>query len=67
MTSIEFKVNFLKPGLEDGGALAARATRIQRGRTIGLCDVEVRQADRLLMKGSFTYLFFKREARASSA
>jgi len=58
MISIEFKINFLRPGLKDHGPLMARATVIKRGRKIGLCDVEVTQSGDLVAKGSFTYLFY---------
>lgn len=60
MTSVEFKLNFLRPVLLDGGEVRARAEVVQRGRTIGLCDVELRQAGRLVAKGLFTYLFAER-------
>jgi len=61
MTSIEFKVNFLRPGLPSEGPLVAKARPVRRGRTIGICDVEVAQGERLLLKGLFTYLFYPRE------
>src|SRR5258705_9470319 len=31
MTSIEFKINFLRPARIDGGSIAARATVVDRG------------------------------------
>ena len=60
MTSIEFKMNFLRPALLGKGPLIASAGVVQRGRTIGLCDVEVTQSDVLIAKGLFTYLFSER-------
>jgi len=60
MTSIEFKMNFLRPAVEGNGEVLARAELVRRGRRVGLCDVEVFQADKLVAKGSFTYLFFRR-------
>jgi uncharacterized protein (TIGR00369 family) len=60
MTSIEFKINFLRPALPGRGPLVARARVVQRGRRVGLADVEVSQSDRLVAKGLFTYLFFDR-------
>ena len=60
MTSIEFKVNFLSPVRPGGGDLTARARVIRRGRTIGVCDVEVSQHEKPVVKGLFTYIFFDR-------
>lgn len=31
---------------------------MKRGRRIGLCEVDVFQAEELLAKGLFTYMFF---------
>ncbi len=56
MTSIEFKMNFVRPAVLDGGDLLARASVVKVGRTVSLCDVEVFQADSLVAKGLFTYL-----------
>lgn len=58
MTSVEFKINFLRPAKINQGSLTARARVIQQGQKIGLCDVEVTQSDKLVAKGLFTYLFF---------
>lgn len=60
MTSIEFKLNFLRPSLLDKGPLLARSTVVQRGRRVGLCEVEAEQAGRLVGKGLFTYMFLPR-------
>jgi uncharacterized protein (TIGR00369 family) len=60
VTSIEFKMNFLRPVLPDLGRVRAHSRIVRRGRRIALCDVEVTQADRLVAKGSFTYLFLER-------
>lgn len=60
MTSIELKINFLRPALPDRGPLVAHARLVQRGRRVGLCDVEVSQAGKLVAKGLFTYLFSSR-------
>jgi uncharacterized protein (TIGR00369 family) len=57
MTSIEFKLNFLRPALLEQGELLARAKLVKRGRTIALADVDVEQAGQLVAKGLFTYLF----------
>lgn len=60
MTGVELKMNFLRPALADRGELRARSRVVQRGRRIGVCQVEVSQADRPVALGTFTYLFFER-------
>jgi uncharacterized protein (TIGR00369 family) len=57
MASIEFKLNFLRPATVDRGSLTAHATLLRRGRKVGVCDVELTQADVVVAKGLFTYLF----------
>jgi len=61
MTSIEFKMNFLRPALAGQEPLIARSKVIRKGRNVGVSDVEVTQSDRLIAKGSFTYLLIDRE------
>ena len=65
MTSIEFKVNFLRPATPGRGALVARAKVVQRGKKVGICDVEVTQSEALILKGLFTYMFYQRESGGS--
>ena len=60
LTSIEFKMSFLRPVLPDRGRVVARSRILKRGRRVGFCEVEVSQADQLVAKGSFSYLFFDR-------
>ncbi len=60
MTGIEFKMNFLRPARVEDGDLTARARVLKRGRTVGLCEVEVLQKDRPVAIGLFTYLFFEK-------
>ena len=60
MTGVEFKINFLMPATMTGGALAARASTVRRGHTVGVCDVEVHQGRELIAKGLLTYLFLGR-------
>jgi uncharacterized protein (TIGR00369 family) len=67
MTSIEFKMNFLRPALPGRGDLAARSRVVQQGRTVGVCQVEVVQAGRPVALGTFTYLFFDRPPAAAPA
>lgn len=57
MTSVEFKLNFLRPALPDRGRLAASARLVQRGRTIAVCDVEIAQGEAPVARGLFTYIF----------
>ena len=63
MTSIEFKLNFVRPAVESKGDLAATAQLVRRGRTILLADVDVEQAGQLVARGTFTYLRL-RESRS---
>lgn len=60
MTGVEFKLNFLQPTLLGRGDPIAHAQTVRTGRTIAVCEVEVRQGDNLIAKGLFTYLFFER-------
>ncbi len=62
MASVEFKLNFLRPATAGRGPLAAHATLLRRGRKIGVCEVEVTQADVVVAKGLFTYLFSEKSA-----
>jgi uncharacterized protein (TIGR00369 family) len=64
MTGVEFKINFLRPARMNGGPLAARATIVRRGRTIALCDVDVRQDGEIVAKGLFTYVTFSTQDRS---
>jgi 1,4-dihydroxy-2-naphthoyl-CoA hydrolase len=56
-TSIEFKMNFLRPVLADRGKLVARATVLRKGRKVALAEVEITQAEKMVAKGLFTFLF----------
>ena len=49
ITGVEFKVNFMRPGLATGGVIEARAELVKRGRTLSLVDVEVFQDARMLV------------------
>jgi uncharacterized protein (TIGR00369 family) len=57
LSSIEFKLNFLRPALLESGEVLARAQVVQRGRRLGVCDVELDQAGKLVAKGLFTYMY----------
>jgi uncharacterized protein (TIGR00369 family) len=65
MTSVEFKMNFLRPVKPGDGAIVARSTVVRRGRTIGVCDVELTQSQALVAKGTFTYMFMPRNNQQS--
>lgn len=56
ITSIEFKINFLAAAFPDRGRMEARARTVQRGKKVGLADVEVTQGGKLIAKGLFTYM-----------
>ncbi len=60
MTGIEFKMNFLGAATAAGGPLLATATPLRIGGTIGVCESVVRQGDRLVAKGTFTFLVRER-------
>jgi len=61
-TSIEFKMNFFRPVLADNGMLTARASVIRQGQKVAVAEVEITQAEKLVAKGTFTFLFVdKRE------
>jgi uncharacterized protein (TIGR00369 family) len=62
MASIEFKVNFLRPGLAGAGDIEARSRLVQRGSRVVVCDVDVVQRRRLIAKALFTYLIFSKPA-----
>jgi uncharacterized protein (TIGR00369 family) len=59
-TSIEFKMNFLRPVLAEQGKLVAQASVLRRGRKVGVAEVEITQAEKLVAKGLFTFLFLDR-------
>ena len=58
MTSIEFKMSFLRPAMLPKGDLRARARLVKRGRTVGVSAVDVSQDGELVATGLFTYIFF---------
>jgi uncharacterized protein (TIGR00369 family) len=58
MAAIEFKLNFLRPGLPHGGDLEARARLVQRGSRVVVCDVDVLQRRRHIARAVFSYLVF---------
>lgn len=61
MSSIEFKLNFLRPVFIDDGSVTARAKLVRQGKRVALVQVDVQQARRLVAKGLFTYLMRRRD------
>ncbi len=59
VTSIEFKMNFLKAATLDGGVLQARSRPVKRGRRVVVCEVDVNQAENHVARGTFTYLKYE--------
>jgi uncharacterized protein (TIGR00369 family) len=55
VSSIEFKLNFLRPAVLEGGELLARASVLRRGRSVAVCEVSVSQGTREVARGLFTY------------
>ena len=56
LTSVEFKLNFLRPARLDGGELLARGRVVRRGSRIAVIDGEVIQGGEAVARGLFTYL-----------
>ncbi len=50
-------MNFLRPVLAHRGTLTARATVLRRGRKVAVAEVEVSQSEKIVAKGTFTFLF----------
>lgn len=55
--TIELKINFCSPAFE--GMLEARGDVVQKGSRIAVCEVEVKQEERLVAKGIATYMVLK--------
>ena len=53
---IGFQMTFLLPAMRDGGELAAIATPVKIGWRVTVCSVDVMQGERLIARGTFTYL-----------
>jgi uncharacterized protein (TIGR00369 family) len=56
MTGVECKMNFLGAAKAPGASLVAVATVLRHGRTIAVCESVIHQGDRLVAKGTFTFL-----------
>lgn len=62
--SIEFKVNFLAPAIAGNGTLIADGKVIKKGSRVIICESTVRQADKTIAIGLFTYLVWERQEKA---
>jgi uncharacterized protein (TIGR00369 family) len=67
MTSIEFKLNFLRAGRLDDGPIEARARVVRKGRTVAVCSVDVWQKGEIIATGLFTYLIYDKKGSAGGA
>ena len=56
LTSIEFKMNFLRPARAGAGILKAEAKIVKRGKRVSVCEVDVYQGEKAIAKGLFTYM-----------
>ncbi|MFK7742620.1 MAG: PaaI family thioesterase [Planctomycetota bacterium] len=56
MIGTNVAMQFLGAGRKDLGTLRAVATPLRVGRTIAVCETIVHQGDRLICKGTFTFL-----------
>jgi len=61
MTGTTVSMQFLSAARPEGGELRAVAVPLRVGRTVAVCESSVRQGDRLIAKGTFTFLL--RDAR----
>jgi acyl-coenzyme A thioesterase PaaI-like protein len=50
-------MNFLRPVLAERGTLVARASVLRKGRKVAVAEVDVTQAEKMVAKGVFTFLF----------
>lgn len=60
LTSIEFKMNFLRPAIGTAGDLVATSQAIRVGRRVAVVEVDVHQRHHAVAKGIFTYLVYRR-------
>lgn len=63
--TIEGKVNFCSPVVD--GVLTARGEVVQKGKNIAVCDVEVKEGDRLVARGISTYMIVETVERGSQS
>ncbi len=56
MTGIDCSMRFLGAASATGGPLVATAVPLRLGGTIGVCESTIHQDDRLVAKGTFSFL-----------
>lgn len=56
MTGTDCSMHFLRPARSSGGDLRAIATLVKGGRTLLVVDSHVHQGERLVARGTFTFL-----------
>lgn len=61
MTGTDCSVRFLRPAHRSGGDLRAVATLVKGGRTLLVVDSHVHQGERLVARGTFTFLAMEQE------
>lgn len=64
MTGTGCSMNFLGAALPNGAPLRAVATPVRVGTTMAVCESVVTQGDRLVAKGTFTFLVRERRPDA---
>lgn len=62
--SIEFKVNFLSPAMAGNGTLIAEGKVIKKGSRVVVCESTVRQSEKVIAIGLFTYMVWERQEKA---
>lgn len=63
MTGTSCTMHFLGAGLADGGPLRAVAIPVRIGGTLAVCESTIEQGDRLIAKGTFTFLVRPRRSQ----
>jgi len=56
VNGVEFKMNFLRPAITDDSDLVAVAVPVKIGKRVAVVLVDVRQGERHVANGTFTYL-----------
>ena len=66
MTGLACAMQFLSPGQLHDGPLVAMATPLRIGKTIAVCDSVVTQGERLVARGTFTFLLQVQRAKENA-
>lgn len=67
MTGTDASMTYLRPATAPGDPLVARARVLRRGRRVGVSEVDLCQGERLVARGTFTFLFLPRGADGASS